>query len=132
MGYALNPSHQRPADEARRFPVELINATPAAAPAPPRKEVGRAQNIGKDVMMPAVATVSPIMAIKGLLPNDAQSRKPGTETRTGMTTCQRRSRRRSELRPAQIIPTSAAQYGIVVRRPMDSGSDTPEVLMIVG
>lgn len=81
MGYALNPSHQRPADEARRFPVELINATPAAAPAPPRKEVGRAQNIGKDVMMPAVATVSPIMAIKGLLPimHRAESPEPRQE-----------------------------------------------------
>ena len=45
-----------------RFPVELINAIPAAAAVPPRKEVGSAQNIGKAEITPAVASVRPIIA----------------------------------------------------------------------
>src|ERR1700679_496210 len=40
-----------------RLPVALINAMPAAAPVPPRKDVGNAQNMGKAVITPEAASV---------------------------------------------------------------------------
>src|SRR5271163_2370592 len=46
-----------------RLPVELINAMPAAAPVPPRNDVGKAQNIGKAVITPEAASVRPSKAI---------------------------------------------------------------------
>src|SRR5471032_2389546 len=91
-----------------RFAVELISAIPAAAPTPPRNDVGKAQNIGKALMMPTAAIVSPSIDSTELPPTLAHSTKPQAANRVGTTTCQRRSHRLSALRPTSSMPISAA------------------------
>ena len=50
-----------------RLPVQLTSAMPAAAAAPPRKDVGSAQNMGTEVTTPTTARFMPIAASDGLL-----------------------------------------------------------------
>ena len=64
-----------------RLPVQLTRAMPAAAAAPPRKEVGRAQNIGMEVTTPTTAMFMPMAARSGLLAPWVHSAKPTAEMR---------------------------------------------------
>src|SRR5476649_895123 len=80
-----------------RFAVELISPIPAAAPTPPRNDVGKAQNICKALIMPTAAMVSPSIDSTELPAVLAHNTKPQAANRAGTITCQRRSRRLSAL-----------------------------------
>src|SRR5208282_1420238 len=97
-----------------RLPVQLISAMPAAAADPPRKEVGSDQNIGSAVTIPTTAMIRPAIAIVVLAPACVHRMNPQAASRTGHTTCQRRSRVLSAWRPTTIIEIRASVYGGIV------------------
>src|SRR5450830_586841 len=91
-----------------RLAVELIKAIPAAAPAPPRNDVGSAQNMGSALTTPMATMVRPTTDNTALCAVLAQTTKPDAAKSAGTMTCQRRSRCLSALRPIRIMLSSAA------------------------
>src|SRR5450830_794678 len=63
-----------------RLPVQLINAMPAAAPAPPGNAVGSAQNMATAVTTPIAPRLSPSNAGTIWFSLMAQSTKPAAAT----------------------------------------------------
>ena len=59
-----------------KLPRELMMAIPAAAAAPPRNAVGRGQNSGSELRMPAVARVSAAMPMTGRVRDEAGQDQP--------------------------------------------------------
>src|SRR5450755_3130055 len=97
--------------------IELIYATPAAAAVPLRNAVGMAQNTGNTENEPNAATDSPTIRIYGLGVN-ATATMPIAVIMKQMQVWLRRSIRRSERLPYQIIPHAPMANGMADTRPV--------------
>ncbi|KAG1432791.1 hypothetical protein G6F57_022695 [Rhizopus arrhizus] len=79
-----------------------------------------------------LATVSARIANTVLPLQTAEKNRPSAPNSAGSATCQRRSRRRSELREIRIMPITANRLGIAVKRPIANGLCTPVLLIRLG
>src|SRR5271157_5136923 len=110
--------------------MELTKAIPPAAAVPARSAVGTLQKIDKQAMIPTIPTVAAATEIHVFAPYAALNPRPKQATALQISVCQRRSRVRSELRPASSIPTMATALGIAVRSPMVKALFIPVLLII--
>ena len=67
-----------------------------------------------------------------VVPDSALPTKPMAPSSMGRARCQRRSRRRSALRPSRGMQIAAARYGMAVKTPMLKTPLIPAVLIRVG
>src|SRR5438552_986495 len=107
-----------------RFPTELINPIPAAAPSPRRNAVGSDQNGGVALYNPIAPTASAASATSGASVNELDPR-PMAASAAHAATTRRRSPLRSENAAITIIPTAATENGIAVQSPTKR-SDAPD------
>ena len=113
-----DPADQVGLTKPPRLARLLMMPMDAAAVAPPRKAVGSVHMMGEKLMMPAAATDNAITASVRLVPAKTLATRPTAPSTRMKTRCQRRSRRRSELRPTSTMATMATRYGMALKRPM--------------
>src|SRR5882724_1457648 len=98
-----------------RLPSELITATPLAAPAPARNEVGSVQNRGFAVCAAMVATLIAANASSGVPRLTAVTTKATTDTPSAIWTG--RAERSVTQRPVRYMQTDASRNGTADSQP---------------
>src|SRR5215831_621571 len=95
-------------------PIELMNASPAAAPTPLRKRVGIGQKIARAEVMPTSATViaeSP----RNRLPVATEAARPAIPTKRAVVSWPIFLPVRSTCQDHHSMPTDAKTYGTAER-----------------
>src|SRR5205085_10600222 len=90
------------------LPMQLIAPIVAAADAPVRKVLGKAQKGGSRALLP-MAAIENATTPKATPPFKRVKASPAPAANSGMAVCQWRSRWRSELQPTRSIAGQAAR-----------------------
>ena len=109
-----------------------MKAMPIAAAAPESTAVGRFQYSALATTLPPTAASDTSNSKLGLPMTDGMAATPNALISPGTTVCQRRSRRRSELRPSTSMPTTASAKGAATIQPICTVSLTPASRNMLG
>ena len=119
-----DPADQVGADKAAQVGQAVDDADGRGRVAPPRKAVGSVHMMG-EADDAGGGLDNAITASVRLVPAKTLATRPTAPSTRMKTRCQRRSRRRSELRPTSTMATMATRYGMALKRPMRTPPSAP-------